>query len=556
MSLDRARRARALAVALLTTLLTAAVAPHPGACRAWAAEAPAAGAPVPAPARPGVLPQTDALLGPPGQAAAAPGQLAASPDQAPEADRGRLGVVREALRLWFHDEAEQAWQARTGGGPPARHGDATLWEKGTIDFVRSRAEATMAPAERRPLRLLELELVALSAGAAGAGSVADTSSAVAGRIAELGYQDYVQFAQAYRGVFLPPLMRDAMAFVRQTNPAYARLLGEASLAVLNKPAEKLSLAEYDRLEASDDLAAFFPAELAAPAFREYLGGLGLSLTDLNGRPLLEDRTEGRGEAPRVFAVEVPTDVRLRAPARAGLPAFRACFREAGRALALARTTETSLEYQRLGGATVREGLALLFQAAWTDVGWLKRYREFVRLQNGQRGTHWPLMTETDIARVVRRGAFLDLVEFRRGAQARLIVECIAHEAPRDYVIPFYAEAGTDVREAWRTMLGFALGTVLKPGEIGAMAGALTPLFASADQARGWVLMPTLAAGLARQFGPDWSAKPAAGQLLVDELMAPGTRLTPLEAAGVVGFDKFNFDPLVDRVEALAAADKP
>lgn len=544
------RRAASRRVVALLLPLALAGAPTPATAAAAAPDTLATPAPVnPAPpatsARPGVLPQTDVLLGPPGTA-----PVAGTPAAPAAPESGRLGGVREALRLWLHDEAEQAWQARAGGARPGPHGDATLFEKGTIDFVRDQAAAATDAAARRPLRLLELELAALSAGAAGA------DSDQARRITELGYPDYVEFAQAYRGVFLPPLMRDAMAFVRQTNPAYVKLLGEASQAVLGKPAEKLSLAEYDRLEASADLAAFFPAELAVPAFLEYLHGLGLALTDVNGLPIREERDADAAAGPRVFAVEVPTDVRLSAPLVGGLPGYRAYFRAAGRALCLARTRETTFEYQRLGSDAVREGVALLFQAAWSDAGWLRRYREFVRRQNGQRGLETPLMTDADIARIVRRGAFLDLVEFRRGAQARLIVECIAHEAPRDYVIPYYSEPGTDVAGAWRTLLGFSLGTVLKPDEVGDVSRALTPLFASADEARGWVVMPTLIAGLTKKFGADWSTTPAAGQFLADTIMAPGTRLTTLDAARAVGFEKFNFDPLDDRIVALAGVGQP
>lgn len=468
-------------------------------------------------------------------AAGGPTRGRAADASAPPPAAPGLGAVREEARLHWRAQAEAAWAARASGQAPAPRASDPLLTKATIDLVRDQASAASDRDQKRRLRLLELYLVAESAAAA------DASGGDAGRrIAELGYQDYVTFSQAYRAVFLPPMMRDAMALARQTSGLYETLLAESTRLTLGASPVGLALSDFERIEASPDLYGFFPPELLAPAFREYLKGLGLEMTDRVGQPI---REEPGSPVPTVYPVDIPSDVRLSAAPAGGLKAFRDYFREAGRALVLARTSASEWEYRHLGSTATREGLARLFETAWSDSAWLAHYRGFLAARTG----HGPLPGDADLRNIRRRALFLDLVAFRRDVQATLIAECIDHGAPSEYVIPYFTEAGDDPKETWRTLLGFALGVEIPPDRLAGGGAPLTPYFLSADRAQGWALAATLEQGLSRRYGAGWRLSGAAGAFLTGSLFGEGTRLNLLDAAKAVGFTAFNYDPLFDRL---------
>lgn len=479
-----------------------------------------------------VSPRVTTAASVPGTATPASGPQAPS---TPSAAAQSLGALREEARLHWRAQAEAAWAARSSGLAPAPRAADPLLTRDSIDRVRAAASAAPDRDEKRRLRLLELYLVAESASAAEAsGGTADA------RIAELGYQDYVTFSQAYRGVFLPPMMRDAMALARQTDGLYAALLAESFRGTAGRSPKTPIMADFERIEASPDLYGFFPPALMAPAFREYLKGLGLAMTDLAGRPI---REESGSAAPTVVPVEIPNDVRLSAAPAGGLAAYRAYFREAGRALVMARTAATDWEYQHLGSGASREGLARLFEGAWSDSAWLAHYAGFLAQQPGPGARP----TAAELRTISRRALLLDLMSFRRDVQASLIAECIHHRAPTEYVIPYFTESGDDPQQTWRTLLGFALGLEMSPALAPDARAPISPYFQTADRAQGWALAATLEEGLRRSFGATWRRNPAAGAFLIGSLVGEGTRLNLLDAAKAVGFTAFNYDPLFDRI---------
>ncbi len=364
--------------------------------------------------------------------------------------------------------------------------------------------------------------------------------------ADLGHGSYVELAEELRNVDLAALAHMSGAYIEKTDDLYRKLFAGEVARVLGIEPEEFHRSDIGRLSHLAGFGRFFPKELVIPAFRYFLENIGLDMNSAAGTPILVNDDDHPKKDPRAvcYPIEVPGDVRISVKPSGGVPDYETFFHEGGHAVHFANGVTDVWEFQQLGGSTVTEAYAGLFEGLWGDPDWLKWYREYVRDYNRyvSGDGRVPLMTDREIAILVKNRAFWDLYFVRRYAGAKLVYETILHGGdPSVYEGLYDGAAGDDLQETYRVLFSKAYGFELTPTEALRYRTDVDPFFYSADYARSYALAKQLHEGLSRKFGDPWWRNTEAGAFLKKELWKDANALQGDEAARMLGYEKIDWE---------------
>jgi hypothetical protein len=371
---------------------------------------------------------------------------------------------------------------------------------------------------------------------------------------DLGYDSYVRFAEEYRMVRLKPFVDQTADFLRATDAIYEALLAEQTREHLKIEPARMRRSDIGTLSRSPGLVPYFPKDLIVPAFRHFLEGFGLGLTAASGDSIRIDDAPVPEKDSRASChpIEPGKDVRVTVKPADGIPHFDTFFHEGGHAVHFGWTTTTEWEYQQLGNGATTEGYGELFRNVWGDPAWLERYRDFVRARNASlpEGARTPVLTDLDMAKVIRRSVFWNLYMIRRFGYAKLIYETILHAGPPGVYAEVYKGQTADLQKVYQDLFSKAYGFQLTPMEALRFRTDVDPYFYAADYARAYVFAAAMDEGLSRKFGAPWFVRPAAGKFLKEEIFRDGSRLQPDEALRLAGMGDLEYVPVLNRIRRL------
>jgi len=377
--------------------------------------------------------------------------------------------------------------------------------------------------------------------------------ATAQRLArELGYRSYVELSEQSRRVQLRPFMVEGKRFLDATEGIYRELLQEVTQRELGMPASQLRRSDLGRLFKAPRLERFFPADIAVPSFRAFLGGMGLDFRTVAGTEVRVDDALNPLKEPRAacWGIRVPSDVRINVKPLPGLDSLGVFFHEGGHAVMFANTTTKVWEFQQLGSGAFTEGLGETFRYSWADPIWLRRYRAFVQAHNAETKRNDPLMSDQDIRDLSRLQLLSQLYYLRRYAYAKLVYESVLHGGSPTLWKGLYDRPTGDPMEVYRDVFSTAYGVPMDDNDALRFRTDVDDTFYSADYARSFALAHLIHEGMRSQLGPDWYGNPESGRL-IKSLVAEGNKPDAEDIAKVFGIP-FDLRPAEARIRRLMA----
>jgi len=372
---------------------------------------------------------------------------------------------------------------------------------------------------------------------------------------EVGYPSYVALSENFREVDIKKLIASSMDFIGRNDALYKGLLSTEVQEVMGIPVEKFTRADIQYFSSLPAYRNFFPAELTVPAFRYFLEGMGLDLTTAAGTQIAIDDEARENKEPRAacYSMTVPDDIRVTVKPTGGIPDFETFFHEGGHAMHFANTTVPQWEFQQLGSNAVTEGFAIFFEDIWGDYNWLVKYRDFVKNYNRFQpvSKQAPLMTDEEIAKLVRNRVFWNLYMVRRYNGAKPIYESILHGGDPSYYKAYYSGSPDDPHQAYKKLFSDAYGFQLSDEDALRFRTDVDSFFYAADYARAFLLSAQLQEAVRAKFGEKWFENPEAGKF-IKSLWSNGSKLHPDEIAKTLGYPEVGYEQFRERMERQLA----
>jgi hypothetical protein len=274
--------------------------------------------------------------------------------------------------------------------------------------------------------------------------------------------------------------------------------------------------DVSRLFRAPEYDTLYPNDLMLPALQGTLTDLGIDLSaqdnihlDLDTRP---------SKSPRAFCapIEVPHRVMLVIQPIGGKDDWEALFHEAGHTEHYANTDgDLPMEARRLGDMAVTEGWAMLMQHLVTEPAWLNRRLDVPRVEE------------------LEHDGAVSLLFFVRRYSAKLLYE----------IEFFQADDVTSMRPRYAEVLTDALKIPVNPESY---LDDIDGSFYVTGYLRSWAFEAQLRDFLRSEFGNEWFATRAAGDLL-RELWSLGQGPTADELLRDVTGAKLEMASVADRV---------
>lgn len=366
---------------------------------------------------------------------------------------------------------------------------------------------------------------------------------------ELGFPSYVALSEAFRGVDLKKLIAASQAFINKTDADYRKIFAGEVMEAMGITVDKFKRSDIQYFASAPKFKPFFPAELTIPAFKYFLSGMGLDLTTAAGTQIKIDDEPRENKEPRAacYQMTVPDDVRITVKPTGGIPDFETFFHEGGHAMHFANTTVPEWEFQQLGNNAVTEGFAIFFDNMWGDYEWLLKYRELVTDYNRFQapGKEVPLMSDSDMGKLIRNRTFWNLYMVRRYNGAKLIYESILHGGDPSYYSDYYKGQTADPQMVYKELFSFAYGFKLTDSDALRFRTDVDSFFYAADYARAFLLAAQLEEAMRAKFGEKWFDNPEAGKWL-KQLWSNGGKLQADELAKLIGYPDVNYEMFAAR----------
>ncbi|MEW6202110.1 MAG: hypothetical protein AB1546_09055, partial [bacterium] len=323
--------------------------------------------------------------------------------------------------------------------------------------------------------------------------------------------------------------------------------------VMGFPLEKFSRADIGYFAQVPYFTPYLPEELVTPSFRLFAEGLGLNFKTAAGTEIYVDEEKRPKKEPRAacYSIHVPRDIRITVKPSGGVSDFETFFHESGHALHFGNTTTDVWEFQELGNNAITEAYAGFFENQWGNPHWLRKFRTLVEDYNRFFGVEKkiPVMTDGDIAKLVRNRAFWNIYFIRRYAGAKLLYESVLHGGDTALYKTYYKGQTGDLQEVYRVLFSDAYGFELTPSDALRFRTDVDPFFYSADYSRSFFLAAQIEEAIEKRFGENWLDNPESGKFL-KELWSSGSKLQPDELAQKLGYERVDPVAFSRRVERM------
>ncbi len=380
-------------------------------------------------------------------------------------------------------------------------------------------------------------------------------------IKSLGYKSYLDFSLEARNVKdFKKIIRDADNFGKKTDSIYKTLLAEHAKDLLNMKVEDMRRSDLQKIFRLDTYVSYFPADAMVPFLKYFLADIGLDFTTADGHQILLDDEQRPKKNPRAacYNIVVPSDIRMTIAPQGGIGDFTPLFHETGHAEHFANTTVPEWAFKYLGDYAATEAYAGLFEGRFSDPDFLRYYRDFIVEWNKKQPADKkvPVLTDVDIAKLVRFALFNDLYFMRRYGGAKLVYESAYHGDDPKWWAGIYNGQSTDKREMYRTLFEKAYGFPMEATDSERYLTDIDEFLYAVDYVRSFVLATQIDDTLSEKFGGKWHENKDVGKFLKDKLFFAGDKLTADEVADILGYKTIDFDVYERDIRArLAASEK-
>jgi hypothetical protein len=301
---------------------------------------------------------------------------------------------------------------------------------------------------------------------------------------ELGHTSYEALFAEIKAMDHGLFRGEMEALLQDTDSLYERSLSALVRQKLDLSLDELAPWDMPYLFRAPEYDTYFAADRLLPTLHQTLAGLGIDLSSQKNVHLDTEKREKK--SPRAFCapVRVPDEIYLCVLPQGGQDDYQALLHEAGHTEHFAHVApDLPFEYRYLGDSAVTEGFAFLFDHLVADPDWLARHLDY-----------------HDSAEYVRFGRIGDLYFIRRYV-AKLVYELRLHQ--QNGSLDAMAAVYHDTLSA-ATLVDFPAEWYLTDVDDG---------FYVVSYLRAWLLEAALRVMLQDELGPDWFAKPAAGERL-------------------------------------------
>jgi hypothetical protein len=338
---------------------------------------------------------------------------------------------------------------------------------------------------------------------------------------ELGYESYNGMLEDLKGIDLEGFKQVCERVLRETEPAYLKLLDEQLALYPGLKRENFYRHDTAPIFRSARFSSSFPGDSMLPGAIRTFAAMGIPLGAMDNLHIDAEPRETKNPRAVCFAIEVPSDVRLSIKPTGGTDDYSALYHEIGHGLHFANTTEHAIEFKYMGEPTVTETFAFLSEYIFSNQAWLRQHT----------------MMQTDALKdYVRFHAFYRLYFIRRYS-AKFLYELHLHSG-KPSPEKVYAE-----------VLSSATGYLPLPSDEKRYLTDLDALYYSAGYLRAWFLEAQLSTKLSERFGENWFENPDAGAYL-KSLWASGDKVNGDELAASLGYDGIHPDELLAKVNAM------
>lgn len=359
----------------------------------------------------------------------------------------------------------------------------------------------------------------------------------------LGYKSYLDFSLETRHVKdFRRLIEDANSLNQRTHDIYKKLLAEFSKDLLNMKVEDVRRSDLQKIFRYDTYVKYFPPEALVPFLKQFLAGIGLDMTTVDSHKILLDDAQRPKKNPRAacYNITVPSDIRMTIAPQGGVGDYTPLFHEAGHAEHFANTTVSEWAFKYLGDYAATESYAGLFEGRFGNPDFLRHYRDFIIEWNKGHENKVPVLTDTDIAKLVRFSIFNDLYFMRRYGGAKLVFESIYHEGDPKLWRGIYNGQTGDKREAYRFLFEKSYGFPMEDIDADRYLTDIDEFLYAIDYVRSFVLATQIDAVLSAAFGKTWHDNKEVGKFLKENFFFAGDKLTADEVAFALGSMKIDF----------------
>jgi hypothetical protein len=435
-------------------------------------------------------------------------------------------------------------------------------------FTNAESEATVKPSwkdnevayreipilisqEDNPERRKELQKLSAEVEIEKLNPILEEKDAMAHKlIKDLGYASYLDYSLAARHVKdFRKIIKDADTFNKKTETVYKKLLAEFAQELLGMKVSDMRRSDLQKLFRFDPYVSYFPPEVMIPFLKYFLAQMGLDLTTADGKAIKLDDKKRPKKNPRAacFNITVPSDIRMTIAPSGGIGDFSALFHETGHAVHFANTTVNEWAFKYLGDYSATESYAGILESLLGKPDFLKFYREFVKEWNagkhtaGQPEKSVPVMTDKDIAKVVRFGILNDLYFMRRYGGAKLIYESIYHEGAPGLWAGIYRGGTADKREVYRALFEKAYSFPMEDIDSARYLTDIDDFLYAADYVRSFVAISQIDEALTKLFGNKWFENKDSGTYLKEKLFSVGNKLSADEVVSMLGYSGIDFN---------------
>jgi hypothetical protein len=364
-------------------------------------------------------------------------------------------------------------------------------------------------------------------------------------IRNLGYKSYLDFSLEARHVKdFRKIIEDANAFNNRTDSVYKKLLAEHAKEFLGMTVEEMRRSDIQKLFRLDNYVPYFPAEAMIPFLKHFLSSIGFDLVSVDGHKILLDDEQRPKKNPRAacYSITVPSDIRMTIAPQGGIGDYDPLFHETGHALHFANTTVPEWSFKYLGDYAATEAYAGLLESRLANPEFLKFYRDFIIAWNKDHPSEKPapVLTDKDIAKLIRFSILNDLYFMRRYGGAKLIYESIYHDGDPKYWQGIYNGETQDKREVYRVLFEKAYGFPMEEVDAERYLVDIDNFLYATDYVRSFVVSSQIDEALNRLFGRKWFENKKVGAYLREKLFFAGDKLSADDVVTRLGFSSIDF----------------
>ncbi len=336
---------------------------------------------------------------------------------------------------------------------------------------------------------------------------------------DLGYGNMTSFLEDERACDLAALSQEAEHIITDTDSLTRALLSELSPKLTGLQADELRGYDIPLLLSGRPFVKSFPSARMIDGIEPTLKNIGLNFDSLSGLKLTTSDNAGRHFNSAIYPVEIPADIRVAVELADGPDSYSEFYRQLGRALQHANTTEHGFEFTCLDNGVLLDMSSSFFDHLLDDPAFLAKQG----------------LASTELKEYLRYRVLVKLIELRSSCGALLYEQSLYSGAD---------DAKTAFEQIMQPLLGYPWSEIERESYL-----RDAHYLRAADQLRGSFFAAQLEQKLKSSIGADYLEQSATGNQL-RTVWSAGSRIAPDSVAQTLGLGKISPDDPIQQIRSM------